>query len=149
MNARWALPICLLISSGGVAQRGAAALESQAAQAHGGECIRLNLQAANAHVDSASHSYDKSDMNAAHGAVNAIAVDVERSVDCALKSPHAQKSAEIELRRLSRRMTTLLHSLEVDERPYVEQAQAAVEKQHDRLLHAIFGDAAVRAEKNP
>jgi hypothetical protein len=149
MNARWALPVCLLIASSGVAQQNAAEIESRAAHAHGGDCVRLNLQAAYAQVDGASRSYDKSDVESARAALNSVVADAERTVNCALHASRSQKNAEIELRRLSRRMTELQRSLDLDERPYVEHAHAAVEKQHDRLLREIFGDAADHAQTNP
>jgi hypothetical protein len=41
-------------------------------------------------------------------------------------------------------------SLEAEEHPYLVSARAEVEKQRDRLLHSMFGDAAgSTGEKKP
>jgi hypothetical protein len=150
MNARWLLPLCFFLIGSCVAWQSAQELQSRAESANGGECVHVNLRLARQHLADADHRFSDSDLAPARAAVDAALHDVSRAVECSLQVRRSQKSAEIELRELSRRMTALLHTLDSEQRPYLARAQSELEKQHDRLLHAIFGDAmGPVAEKKP
>ena len=150
MNVQPVLLFGLLLAFSAAAQQGTSDLSQRAESASGSDCVHLALQAAHNDIEAADHGYAASNDAVARTAIDSAVHDATRAVDCALDSPHMQKKAEIELRKLSRRMTEIARSLEVEERPYVSNAQAEIEKQRDRLLHALFGDAAGHTrEKTP
>lgn len=156
MKARWAAAVLLGMLGTAVAQQGghaptleqrAAAAESRAAASHGGECVHASYQAANLRLDDASQLYEDNKPARAREAVRAAVADAERITDCSLKAPRTQKTAEIDLRLLLRRLAALTNSLELDEHPYLKARQAEIDKQHDRVLHELFGDASGPSEK--
>jgi hypothetical protein len=150
MNVRYILPLCLLLAGYCVAQQDAAEVRKKSETVGGVECARLSLQAARLSLDEADKRFAGSDSKAAHQLVDLALHDVGHAVECSLKAPKYQKNAEIELRRLSRRINEMEKSLEAEESPYLRSAQAEVERQRDRLLHAMFGDAAGNGtEKKP
>jgi hypothetical protein len=150
MKAQCALPLVLLLTSWCVAQQDPAELRKKAPAAEGGECVRSAAQAAHNDLEEANRRFAASDTNAAHSALDASVGEVHRAVECSLHASRTQKKLEIELRKISRRMATMAQALETEERPNLEHAQAEVEKERDRLLHALFGDAAASpAEKKP
>lgn len=142
MKAQRVLPLVLLLASFCFARQDVAEPRKTAAPAEGGDCVRTALQAAHNDLEEAKLRYAASDANAAHSALNACVGDVHRAVECSLSASRTQKKAEIELRKLSRRMATITQAVETEERPKLVHAQAEVEKERDRLLHALFGDAA-------
>lgn len=150
MKAQRVLPLVLLLASFCLAQQDAAELRKKAEAAEGGDCVRIALQAAHNDLEEAHRRFAASDINAAHSALDASVGDVHRAVECSLHAARTQKKAEIELRKISRRMATIAQAVESEERPNLAHAQAEVEKERDRLLHALFGDAATSpAEKKP
>ena len=143
------LLFCLLVAYSCRAQQGGAVVRMTASERK--DCVHAAMHAANESVETADHAYTSSDTSSAKAALDAALSDVRRGVDCALEGSRGQKNAEIELRRLSRRLSAVEQSIDADDRPYVHQAQVEVEKQRDRLLRAMFGAAAEvpPSEKKP
>ncbi len=56
----------------------------------------------------------------------------------ASKRPKYFKRAELRLRGLLRRMTSLAHDVSAEDRPLVESAQKSMSDIHDQLLHEIM-----------
>ncbi len=142
MKAQQILPLVLMLALSCFAWQDTAELRKKAETAEGGDCARIALQAANNDLEEAHGRFTASDFGAAHSALDASIADVHRAVECSLRASRTQKKTEIELRRLSRRMATIAQTVETEERPNLVHAQAEVEKERDRLLHALFGDAA-------
>jgi len=76
---------------------------------------------------------------------------VSHMVDCSLQSRKGEKNAEIDLRKLARRMTDIMQTLDSEDRPHLANSLGELEKQRDRLLRAMFGAAAggSATEKKP
>jgi len=142
MRVQRVLPLVLLLASFCLAQQDAAGPRKAAASAEAADCVRIALQAAHNDMEEAHRRLAASETNAAHSALDASVGDVHRAVECSLRAPKTQKKTEIELRKISRRMATIAQAVETEERPNLAHAQAEVEKERDRLLHALFGDAA-------
>ncbi len=126
------------------AEQAAAELQQKADQANGAACAKLSLRAARQAMDDADRLYLGGNMQAAHDAVGVSVRYARRAVECTLESRKYQKSAEIELRGLIRRMNDVVRTLDSEERPQLTQAIAELEQERDRLLQAIFGAQAAR-----
>jgi uncharacterized membrane-anchored protein len=148
MNARRVLTLCLLLACSCMAQQDATELRKKAEASSGIPCVRLYLQASRVGLEEADRHFAASDSKAAHEAMDAAVHDVGHAVECSLHTPKYQKNTEIELRKLSRRITAMEHSIEAEERSYLVSSRAEVERQRDRLLHSLFGDAAGDGTEN-
>ena len=124
------------------AEQASAELQQKADQASGGECAKLSMRAAHQALEDADRLFAAGSLQSAHAAVDLVVHDAQRAVECTLESRKHQKSSEIELRSLIRRMNELVRALDTDERPQLTEAIAELEKQRDRLLQAIFGTQA-------
>lgn len=141
-------PLCLLFTAFCTAQQDAAGQKK--AEPGGMDCVHQNLQAAHGNMEEANRRFAASDVPAAHNAVDAAVSNVHHAVDCSLQVRKSEKKAEIELRKLSRRIEAIAQTLDSEERPYLARAQKDVEDQRDRLLRGMFGDAAAGSgEKKP
>jgi len=159
MNARLRLLIGVLLTTCGAAfcaaplvgQDASAELQRRADQASGGDCARLSMQAAHHAAEDAKRFFGSGEVKAAHNAIDVALGDVRRAVDCSLQAHKNEKNTEIDLRRLIGRMNEVLHTLDTEDRPRLSESVVELEEQRDRLLHALFGDAAGGgvAEKKP
>lgn len=141
MKAIYCLPIGLLLTSFCVAQN-TAELQQRADQAKGRDCVHVSMQAARQFLDDADHLFGTGDAKAAHGAIDSSVHYATRSVDCSVQSHKAEKSDEIELRKLIRRMKDVEQTLDSEDRPHLTRSMAALDEQRTRLLQAMFGAAA-------
>lgn len=134
-----------------VDQDGSAAdLQRRADTAKGAECARLSMQAARQALEEANRYFEAGNVKAAHSAIDVSLHYVRRSVECSLQAHKNEKNAEIELRKLIRRMRDILQTLDSEDRQHLARSVTELEKQRDKLLHAIFGTAAGGApEKKP
>jgi hypothetical protein len=146
MKAQRGLLICLLLAVSCapfcMAQAGSSELQRRADQASGVDCAHLSMQAAHQLLEEANGHFVAGDVKAAHSAIETSLHYARRSVDCTIQLRKGEKSAEIDLRRLIRRMKDILQTLDSEDRPHLSRSITELEKQRDRLLHAIFGAAA-------
>jgi hypothetical protein len=150
MKALQGLLICLLLVIRCAAQ-GVSAEDWQrrADLASGGNCVKSSMQAARLTLEDANHLFATGDVKTAHSDVDVAVHYVQRSVDCSLHTRKAEKGAEIDLRKLIRRMKDVQQTLDFEDRPHLAQSVLELEKQRDRLLNAMFGAAGGGAEKTP
>ena len=125
-------------------EQASAELQQKADQASGGECAKLSMRAARLAMDDADRLFLDGSMQPANAAVDTSVHYARRAVECTLESRKHQKSAEIELRALIRRMNEVVRTLDTEERPQLTQAITELEKERDRLLQAIFGQQTAR-----
>ncbi len=125
--------------------------QPETSQLHGKECVHLSMQAAHLALENANRLFESGDAKAAHLAIDATLTNALQSVECSLHARRSQKSEEIDLRELIRRIKDLSQTLDVEDRPHLAQVSNKLEEQHDRLLQAIFGGAlgGTTAEKKP
>jgi hypothetical protein len=141
----------LLVTSFAVAQESpAAALQRRADAATGMDCVHLSMQAARKALEDADHDFGAGDLKAAYAAIDLSLHYAQRSVDCSLQSHKGEKTTEINLRALIRRMRDIVQTLDSEDRQHLSQSITELEKQRDRLLRGIFGPAAGGSpEKKP
>jgi len=109
------------------------------------------MHAATQALEDANRLFESGDAKTAHGAIDAVLSNARRSVECALIVHKDEKIEEIDLRELLRRLKDISGTLDLADQPHLSQVRATLEKDHDRLLYAIFGDAlgGKVAEKQP
>jgi uncharacterized membrane protein YccC len=150
---RFSMLLLLAISCAScVAQKSSSAeLRQRADQARGKECAHLSMQTASQLLENANRLFGTGEPQAAHQAIDESLRYARRSVDCSLQSRKGEKAAEIDLRKLIRRMKDVQRTLDSDDRPHLSQSLTELEKQRDRLLHGMFGAAAggVAPERKP
>jgi sugar diacid utilization regulator len=155
LTALLRLPAILLLTTifvaHGVAQQiPAAELQRQADEAKGADCVHLNMAVARRSLEDGAKLFNAGDMQGARSAVDLSLHYAQRSVDCAVEAHKAEKSAEIELRRLTRRLDEIGRTVESEERQHIAQSISEFDKQRDRLLKALFGsDAGGAAGPHP
>ena len=130
------------------AEQDRAELQQKADQAKGGDCAKLSMRAARLAMDDADRLFLAGSMQPAHAAVDLSVHYAKRAVECTIESHKHQKAAEIELRALIRRMNEVVGTLDTEERPQLTEAVAALEKERDRLLQAIFGAQAAHPREH-
>jgi len=145
MNAHCGWALCLLLAVSTAAQQAAPVPEQKEEPLSGMECVHRSMQAARAQLEDANRRFVAADVKGAHDSIDASVHYAQRMVDCSLQmhrgEKNAEKNAEIELRRLSRRMTDIMQTLDSEDRPHLASSLVELDKQRDRLLHALFGDA--------
>ncbi|HVJ04793.1 MAG TPA: hypothetical protein VM578_03920 [Candidatus Saccharimonadales bacterium] len=126
-------------------------LEQRADHASGADCSHLSMQASRLLLEEANRQFGAGNVKAAHEEIDSSVRYAQRSVDCSLQVRKAEKSAEIELRKLIRRMKDVMQTLDSEDRPHLSQAIIELEKQRNRVLHGLFGAAAPggATEKKP
>lgn len=103
------------------------------------------LQFAHGSLDGARKAYDAGDLAAMRKSLATTLEGVDLSWDSLQasgknprRSPKYFKRAEIEVRKLLKRLTDLRETVGVDDRPIVAEAQTQAAKAHDRLVAAIM-----------
>ncbi len=126
-------------------------LKQRADAASGAECARLSLQAARQLLEEANREFGAGNPKTAHEEVDSSLHYARRSVDCSLQARKGEKSTEIELRKLIRRIKDVTQTLDSEDRPHLTRAIIELDKQRDRVLRGIFGAAAPggATEKKP
>jgi hypothetical protein len=143
MSALFGLSMMLLLAASCAAQQSISAdLARKADQASGKECARLSIQTARQSLADASKLFDGGQGQAAHSAIDVSLHYAQRSVDCSLRAHKSERSLEIDLRELIRRLNDLRHAVDLDDQPHLAESVLGLEKQRDRLLSAMFGPVA-------
>jgi hypothetical protein len=93
-------------------------------------------------MEDANRLFAAGEVKAAHGDVDITVRYVTRAVECSLHSRKGEKSAEIQLRELIRRTKDVEQTLDTEDRPHLKQTVIELEKQRDKLLGGLFGNAA-------
>jgi hypothetical protein len=142
MIARRLLLFILLVKACACAQSASAAeLQHRADEARGMECVKLGLQAARATLTEANALFTVGNSQAGQAGVTAAVRYTRRAVECSLESHKGEKGAEIAIRQLIRHARDIAQSVDFDDRQQMTPALAELDRQRDRLLRALFGDA--------
>lgn len=111
----------------------------------------MSLQTARQLLEEANQFFGAGDTKLAHKTIDSSLHYARRSVDCSLQVHKGEKTEEIDLRKLIRRMKDIMQTLDSEDRPHLLSSGLELEQQRDRLLHAMFGAAvgAPSPEKKP
>jgi len=132
----------------------AAALVQTAGPASGAECVHACMGTARRSLADAVKLFGDEQAKQAHEAIDVSLSSVRGAVDCAVAARKGEKAAEIDIRKMVRRLDELMRSVDMEDREHLTQTISALEQQRDRLLVALFGTVADKAadraaEKKP
>jgi hypothetical protein len=115
------------------------ALKARAESARLQDQGRLFATIARREVEEADRFYTQGDVANAKNAVNEIVRYAGRAAEAARKSGKNLKRTEIVLRETARRLDDVGKSLNLEDRPTVQDAVTQVEKFRQQLLDQMFG----------
>ena len=122
-------------------------LQRRADAATGMDCVHLSMEMSRKSLEEANRLFGTGESKSAHAAVDVSVRYARRSVDCSLESGKSEKSEEIDLRKLIRRMKDVSQTLDSEDRSHVGRSLLELEKLRDTLLHSMFGAALGGPEK--
>jgi hypothetical protein len=141
-RARCILAVVLMFATYGLAH---ADLKAALAERDLGRRSKLALDNASSALKEARAAYEKGD----NAKVAAAAAEIQESVDLAYdslkstgkdprRSPKWFKHAEIETRDLLKKVETLQHDLNFQDRPMLDKVKTRVQQVHDELLTGLM-----------
>jgi hypothetical protein len=150
MKALQVFLFALLLVTSCAAQGSETPLQQRADAAQGKDCAHLSMQASHQALEDADRQFIAGDVKTGHANIDVSLHYATRSVDCSLQAHRTEKSIEIDLRKLTRRMKDVMQTLDSEDRPHLKQTLVELENQRDRLLRGMFGAAAANdSEKQP
>lgn len=98
----------------------------------------LCVEIARKQLDATDKFYASSDFENAQTSLTDVVAYSELARDYAIQGHHYQKQAEIAMREMTRRLTTILHSLGQADQGPVKSAVGKLQKAQDDLLSSMF-----------
>ena len=123
-------------------------LKAKADAAQGSERIGPSLEYAHQELEYANTLYTDGDVEKGEAAVNESLTYAKRAADASTAANKRLKQTEIDLRKLEHRMRDIGQSLNIDDRPPVEEAVQELEQMRANLLARMFGEKAEPKEKS-
>jgi hypothetical protein len=113
-------------------------LKGRVANASIGDRPALCLQISERELDAADHLYAAGDDAKAQAALMDVAAYSELARDYAIQSHKHEKQSEIAIRKMTRKLADLKHSVTHDEQEGVQDTIDRLERVRDDLLSAMF-----------
>ena len=137
--------LSLLCRAGSQAQQD---LKARADAAQGSEKVQLSLEYAHQQLEHANSLYSDGDVDKAQAAIHEVLIYSRQAAETASAANKRLKQTEIELRKIEHRMRDIGESLNIDDRPPVEQGVQELEQLRAGLLARMFGDKAEPKDKS-
>lgn len=129
------------------APRTASGLKERADAAQGTDRVTLSLEYAHQQLEQANRLYTDGDVEKGEAAVHDVFTYAQRATIAATTTNKKLKQTEIDLRKLQHRMRDIAASLNIDDRPPVEQTVQQIEELRANLLSKMFGEKAEPGQK--
>jgi hypothetical protein len=113
-------------------------LKARVASSAAGERARLCVEIAEKRLTETDKLYAGADTEKAQAALTDVVAYSELARDYAIQSHKYQKQAEIAVRGMTRKLTTILHTLGREEEPPVKDAVKRLQRVSDDLLASMF-----------
>jgi hypothetical protein len=113
-------------------------LKARIASASLKDKVHLCIQVAEKRLDEADKLYAASDIQKGQEALADVVSFSEQARDYALQSKKHQKTTEIAMRNITRRLNNILHTLGHDDQVPVQDAINRIERVRDDLLSSMF-----------
>ena len=123
-------------------------LKARADAAQGGERVALCLEYAHRELEQSNTLYTDGDVEKAEAGIQEVVAYSRKATETATGSNKRLKQTEIELRKIKNRMSDIGQSLNIDDRPPVEQAVKELEQLRASLLAKMFGEKAEPKDKS-
>jgi hypothetical protein len=113
-------------------------LKARVDAARGDEKIKICLEIAEQQVEAANKNFNDGDVEAAHAAVDEVAVYAEKARDASIASGRRLKDCEISARKMSRRLSDIKRTVAFEDQPVIEKAVRRLEDVRTDLLAQMF-----------
>ncbi len=113
-------------------------LKARISSASVGEKPRLCVQVAQMRLNDVDKLYAAGDLGDAQAALADVVAYSELARDYSIQSHKYQKQSEIAVRRMTRKLTDLLHTLAQPEQGAIKDAVARLSRVSDDLLDSMF-----------
>jgi len=140
LNRPSALLYFILASPNPSAQDNAdvAKIEKQLVNAHGSEEADLRARLAKVLVLQAAAEYEQDHVDQAEQSLEKVLSECKRATTVAMAAGSKEKTVEIRLREISRRLNEIARSVPFDNRAYIEHVRQSVEALRTKLLDHMF-----------
>ena len=102
------------------------------------EKVKVSLEIAERQVAAADKAFTDGNVEAAHAAVEDVAVYAEKARDAAIASGHRLKDAEIAARKMARRLEDIKRAVAFEDQPPIEKTVKRLEDMRTDLLSHMF-----------
>jgi hypothetical protein len=123
-------------------------LKARADAAQGTERVVLCLEYAHRELEHANALYTDGDVEKAEAGIQEVVAYSRKATETAAGSNKRLKQTEIDLRKIEHRMRDIGQSLNIDDRPPVEQAVKELDQLRASLLAKMWGDKAEPKDKS-
>lgn len=103
------------------------------------EKVKVSLEIAERQVAAADKAFTDGNVEAAHAAVEDVAVYSEKARDAAVASGRRVKDAEIAARKMARRLDDIKRTVSFEDQPAIEKAVKRLDDVRTDLLSHMFG----------
>ena len=145
---RMVMSVLLLSLFGQAADQAAPDLKARADAAQGSERVTLSVEYARRELEQANTLYSNGDVEKAEASIQEVVNYSRKATEAATGSNKRLKQTEIDLRKIEHRMRDIGQSLNIDDRPAVENAVQVLEQLRASLLAKMFGEKAEPKEKS-
>ena len=115
------------------------ALKARAEKASGSDQVRLYMDVAMRQLNATDQFYTAGDVEKAKAAMSEIVTYTEKASDVAGRSGKRLKETEIQVRKISKKLTDIKRTLNLEDRPDVQAAVDKLEQVRTALLSRMFG----------
>jgi hypothetical protein len=133
-----ALSLIFLVSSAAAKEPTIEELKARLSSTSIGDRPALCLQIAERQLDDASKSYSEMESEKAQAAMTDVVAFSELARDYAIQSHKHQKQTEIAVRKMTRKLNDLRHSVSREDQASVQNAIDHLQRVRDDLLLAMF-----------
>lgn len=113
-------------------------LKARVDSANPNDRVKICLEIAERQVAAADKSFADGNVEAAHAAVEEVALYTEKARDAAIASGRRQKQAEIAARKMARRLDDLKRTVAFEDQPAIEKTVKRLEDVRTELLSHMF-----------
>jgi NH3-dependent NAD+ synthetase len=113
-------------------------LKDRVAGASGGERSALCIEIAERELDAADRLYAADDIDKAQASLVDVAAFSEQARDYAIQSHKREKQSEIAIRKMTRKLENLKHSVAREDQKTIQETIDHLQRVRDDLLTAMF-----------
>lgn len=113
-------------------------LKERVAKASVSDRPALCIQISERQLDAADRLYAAGDDEKAQATISDVIAYAEQARDSAIQSHKREKQSEIAIRKMTRKLTNLKHTVTHEEQPQIQNAIDRLERIRDDLLAAMF-----------
>ena len=103
------------------------------------EKVKVSLEIAERQVEAADKAFTDGNVDAAHAAVEDVAIYAEKARDAAIASGRRVKDAEIAARKMARRLDDIKRTVSFEDQPAIEKSVKRLDDVRTDLLSHMFG----------